>query len=77
MPITAVYVIKPGDSASAIARKFTGDASRWHELMDANPNLTAKTVPDQHGQGMITLVTPFNPGQILKLPASWPPVPPT
>jgi nucleoid-associated protein YgaU len=75
MPITAVYVIKPGDSASAIARKFTGDSTRWHELMDANPNLKASTVPVNGVP--TTLVTPFNPGQILKLPASWPPVPPT
>jgi LysM repeat protein len=30
------YVVKAGDSLSAIASKFYGDANRWKEIWEAN-----------------------------------------
>ena len=66
----SVYVIKSGDSASAIAKKFTGDGTRWKELLVSNPNLKAST--ENVNGTMTTLVKPFNPGQVLVLPVGWP-----
>jgi nucleoid-associated protein YgaU len=31
-----IYVVKPGDSLSKIAKKLLGDASRWPEIYEAN-----------------------------------------
>jgi LysM repeat protein len=36
------YVVRAGDSLSAIAQKFYGDANRWKEIWEANKD----TVPD-------------------------------
>jgi nucleoid-associated protein YgaU len=73
-PLAApTYVIRSGDSASAIALKFTGDSTRWRELLTSNPTLKADT-EDVNGTPT-TLVKPFNPGQILILPPSWPALP--
>jgi 5'-nucleotidase / UDP-sugar diphosphatase len=30
------YVVRAGDSLSAIAQKFYGDANRWKEIWEAN-----------------------------------------
>ena len=30
------YVVQAGDSLSAIAKKFYGDANRWKEIWEAN-----------------------------------------
>lgn len=73
IPTAGVYTIKSGDSGSAIARKFTGDAGRWRELLASNPTL--KVVQTENANGPVTLIKPFNPGQTLKLPADWPPTP--
>ncbi len=74
------YTIKSGDNPSALARKFTGDGERWPELLESNPKLHIEhvdvpTVTKAHPEGEMirtTLVKPFNPGQILTLPDSWP-----
>lgn len=31
-----IYVVKPGDNLSKIARELLGDASRWSEIYEAN-----------------------------------------
>ena len=36
------YVVQAGDSLSAIAKKFYGDANRWTEIWEANKD----KVPD-------------------------------
>ena len=36
------YVVRAGDSLSAIAKKFYGDANRWKEIWEANKD----KVPD-------------------------------
>ncbi|MDB4285512.1 LysM peptidoglycan-binding domain-containing protein [bacterium] len=35
-----VYVVGPGDTLSGIAVKLFGDAGRWKELLEANPQVT-------------------------------------
>jgi hypothetical protein len=69
------YVIQSGDSASAIAKKFTGNGGRWRELLPPNPNLKVVQTRDESGTIMSTHVVPFNAGQVLNVPASWPALP--
>lgn len=56
------YVVEPNDNPSLIAKKFTGDPSRWRELAQANPeaNLASAFI---------------HPGQRLRVPADWPNAP--
>ena len=46
------YVVQAGDSLSAIAKKFYGDANRWKEIWEANKD----KIPDPNvisvGQGL-------------------------
>lgn len=35
-----VYIVKPGDTLSGIALKIYGDAAKWTELLEANPQVT-------------------------------------
>jgi len=58
--------VKPGqaESASVIAKKFTGDGNRWRELLQANP---------QYANAKLGMA--YKPGTVLTLPASWPAVP--
>jgi LysM repeat protein len=49
------YVVAAGDSLSAIAQKFYGDANRWTEIWEANKD----KVPDPN---LITV------GQELRIP---------
>jgi hypothetical protein len=79
----ATYKIAKGDTPFAVAQKFTGAGNRWKELLAVNPSLSTETidVPTQtkaHPEGEMvrtTFVRPFDPGQVLTLPASWPPTP--
>jgi nucleoid-associated protein YgaU len=48
-----------GDSLSEIAEKRTGDANRWHEIADANP--------DREFDADYTLTI----GETLRVPKSW------
>ncbi len=50
------YTVKPGDSLSAIAAEFLGNAGRWHEIYDMNKQLIG---------GDPNLI---HPGQVLVLP---------
>jgi LysM repeat protein len=34
-----VYLVKPGDTLAGIAKKVYGDASRWPEILKANPQI--------------------------------------
>jgi LysM repeat protein len=56
------YKVLSGDFPIKISQKLTGDPSRWHELIAANPQ--KKVGADGN---FVTLL----PGEILKLPASW------
>ena len=49
------YVVRAGDSLSAIAQKYYGDANRWKEIWEANKD----KVPDPN---LITV------GQELRIP---------
>jgi nucleoid-associated protein YgaU len=54
-PIPILYVVKPGDTLSGIARAKLGDAGRWREIFDLNRDVI--TNPDR-----------VIPGQVLVLP---------
>jgi len=64
------YVVKAGDTVSSISKSFTGEASRWPELVGANLHLPLS-------QGAVG-GTPFRvfadmtEGQRLRVPAEWP-----
>jgi hypothetical protein len=59
------WMIRSGDTPSAIAQKMTGSAGRWREMLAVNPKLRVVDV------GGVTQVQPFIPGQRLTLPTSW------
>ncbi len=70
----ATYVIKSGDTPFGLAQRFTGQGKRWTELRPPNPNLkTVQTRDPNTGAVVATHLVPFDPGQVLNLPASWPP----
>ena len=50
------YVVKPGDTLSAIAREYLGDAKEYMRIFDANKDQLSD--PDK-----------IKPGQVLKIPA--------
>lgn len=53
---TIHYTVKPGDTLSAIAEKFYGDAKRWPEIYEANKDVIGDN-PNL-----------IKPGQELKIP---------
>ena len=59
---SGTYTVLQGDYPIKIAQKLTGNATRWHELVAANP---AKKVGADGN--FVTLL----PGEVLTLPASW------
>ncbi len=59
-----LYQVQPGDSPFKIARRFTGDGSRVHELAQVNPD-----------KAMRILQALIYPGETLTLPATWPAIP--
>jgi nucleoid-associated protein YgaU len=67
VPTSGTYTVQAGDFPIKIAQKIVHDASRWKELVAANPN--KKRAPDGN---FATLL----PGEVLKLPASWTADPP-
>ena len=54
----STYVVKAGDSLSAIAQNLLGDANRWKEIWEANK----QAVPDPNliniGQELLIPVAP-------------------
>ena len=60
------YVIKSGDYASGLAKKKTGDGSRWREILAVNPEMSTYT--DKKGA---TQIRPWNVGQTMFLPPGW------
>jgi LysM repeat protein len=55
------WTIQSGDTLSGIASKVIQDASRWREIVAANPDK-----PKHPDWGLW-----LNPGDVIKLPASW------
>ena len=47
------YVVRGGDSLSAIAGRLLGDASRWREIYDANRNILSSPSLLQPGQRLL------------------------
>jgi nucleoid-associated protein YgaU len=72
----ATYVIKAGDTPFGLAKRFTGQGSRFKELLPPNPELKVVDTRDDNGTIIATHYVPFNPGQVLKLPPTWPPTAP-
>ena len=56
-PQTVTYTVQPGDTLSAIAKKFLGNANDYMEIFNANRDQL--TDPDK-----------IKPGQVLKIPQS-------
>ena len=54
---TQTYTVVSGDNLSKIAKKFLGNANRWHEIFDANRDQISN--PDL-----------IRVGQVLKIPAA-------
>jgi hypothetical protein len=63
-----VYTVKPNDNASKIAAAFTGDGSRWPELVAANPAKPTKPKGKPDAGNFATLYS----GEKLHVPMSWP-----
>lgn len=65
-----VAVVQPGDSVSRIAHRFTGNASRWVELVGANPQ---KELSSGNVAGSpYRVFSSLTEGEKLMVPASWP-----
>lgn len=65
-PAPQTYVIKSGDYASGMAKKRTGDAGRWREILAVNPEMSTYT--DSKGA---TQIRPWKVGQTIFLPPGW------
>jgi hypothetical protein len=64
-----VYVLKPGDIASQLAKTYTGNALRWPELVGRWSSLGVMS-SYRDGNGWMQL-KPWRVGQRIILPASW------
>jgi nucleoid-associated protein YgaU len=72
-PALATYTIKAGDTPFMLAKRAVNDGSRWTELRPPNPSLkTVQTKDPDSGKVIATHLVPFNPGQVINLPAAWP-----
>lgn len=58
------YLVQSGDTGEKVAAAFTGDKSRWKELLTVNPSLKSA----QYGISLYT-------GHRINLPANWPATP--
>jgi hypothetical protein len=75
VPGTAyTHTIRTGDIGSRLAQWYAGDALRWKELGPPNPELvlvnTERKPVATHGGPALGFL-PWNPGQVLMLPATW------
>lgn len=66
VPAARTYVLRSGDYGSGLAKKATGDAGRWKELLAANPEMSTYT--DSKGQ---TQIKPWKVGQKIVVPPGW------
>jgi nucleoid-associated protein YgaU len=64
------YTIKAGDYPSGLAKRATGDAGRWREILPLNPALRVTQGKTPDGRDA-TYVVPWQPGQRIKVPAAW------
>jgi hypothetical protein len=72
LPATFDYRIKDQSEVPYIlARRFTGDANRWREILPINPTLKVVQKKDAAGKITVTLVEPWFPGMVIKLPGAW------
>lgn len=56
LPARTVYVVRKGDTLSALSLRFLGRSSRWRELAAANPGVTPETLKE--GQTIVIPATP-------------------
>lgn len=70
-PGPSVYTIQSGDTGVKLAKRATGDANRWKEILKANPDLTAVTAPNPDTGVMTTQIVPWQIGQVIKVPPGW------
>jgi hypothetical protein len=72
LPASLDYRIKDQSEVPYIlARRFTGDANRWREILPLNPTLKVVQKKDAAGKITTTLVEPWYPGLVVKLPGAW------
>lgn len=64
------YVVREGDTVTSIASGYTGDPSRWPELVGANLHLPL--APGAVGGTPYRVFKSLHAGQHLMVPASWP-----
>lgn len=62
------YTIKSGDTLSAIAKRYTGNANRWRELYNAN---AAKIDSVARSRGKSGGGNWIFPGTVLTIPSGW------
>ncbi len=60
------YIVQGGDTPTWIARRFTGNAARFCELIAQNPHKATVNV------GGVTTFQDLTIGEILCLPYNWP-----
>ena len=65
-PASAKHTIVWGDTGSGLAKRYTGNAGRWKEILAANPGMTTYT-----DSGGATQIKPWQIGQVINLPPGW------
>jgi hypothetical protein len=70
-PASFAYKIKNTTEVPYIlAKRYTGDANRWREILPLNPNMVVKQVKNKDGK-VTTLVEPWYVGLVVNLPGPW------
>jgi len=62
----AFYIVRPGDTPTLIAETYTGDGTRFQELVMSNPQKSSYATP-----GGARTFTSLVVGERLQLPAGW------
>lgn len=66
-----IYVVKPGDSLSKIAKELYGDANRWPEIFEANQD-QIKDPNNIHAGQKLRIPQAAGAGQVAAEPLSPP-----